>query len=135
MSEMTSITYDQNPFYRALDKALREVQGINTISLTDRHGDQIAVAHSVKSAHPTSPEELGLIQVYGQLTFQRSKVTPTEMSASRGHRHWFSRRLDVDGDRYDLWVIWSTLDGKLSEAEVSLAVRWLETSLRPLLRG
>ena len=132
---MTSITHDQDPFYQMLAGALKELQGINTISLTDRHGDQIAVAHAESSPHPTSPEELGLIQVYGQLAFQRSKVIPTEMSASRGNRRWLSKRIDVDGDRYDLWVIWSTLGTTLSEAEVSITLRWLESSLQPLLRG
>jgi len=132
---MTSITYDQDPFYRTLTEALLELQGLNTLSLTDRHGDQIAVAYSDQSAHPTSPEELGLIQVYGQLACQKSEAIPTQMSASRGHRRWLSRRLDVDGDRYDIWAVWSMREGQLSEAEVSLTLRWLESSLRPLLRG
>lgn len=132
---MTSTTYDQDPFYLTLIEALQASRGISTISLTDRHGDQIAVAHATESAHPTSPEELGLIQVYGQLASQKSKLTPTEMSASRGHRQWLSRGIEVDGDRYDLWIVWSTQETSMSVAEVSLTVRELERSLRPLLQG
>ena len=136
-----------DPFQDALSRALQRAPALHVISLTDAHGDQIGVARaSGEPPHPT-PEEIGLIQVYGQLAHQRATVTLEEISVRQGAARWLSRSLEIAGDRYDLWAIWSegeadarstetsTVISTVTEAEASATLSALARDLTPLLRG
>ena len=128
----------QDPFQQALSQVLLELSGLGALSVTDRQGDQIATAYHEGAGPSTSPEELGLIQVYGQLASRGVERPLQEISMTRGERSWLSRAIEVDEDRYHLWAVWSGAESSarsLTQLEVSEGLKRLELTLRPLLRG
>lgn len=124
-----------DPFYHILSQGASRLGAIDVLSLTDRRGDIIALVNGPQGTASLSPDDLGYIQVYGQLALQHAPHPLLQMSARRGHRRWMSRSIEVNGDRYDLWLSWSTLyEDRLTCVDVELALKHLAQSLLPLLR-
>lgn len=125
-----------DPFYHVLSRSASELGEPDALSLTDRRGDIIALVSRGDEASSLSHEELGFIQVYGQLALQHAPEPFELMSVGSRDRRWQSRSIDVDGDRYDLWLVWSTQQTTpLHYVEVELALEKLVDALIPLLRS
>ena len=133
---MSVSTPNANPFQTLLSQCLRETRGALTISLTDRRGDRIAIATVGESAGAPSQEALALVQVYGQLAYQRAPSELSEVSVVHGDKRWTGRELTIADDVYHLWIIGFT--DPLSAAtlpELERALDALEKKLHRLLNG
>ena len=133
---MTFVSSQNDPFYALLSKSLQELRGALSISLTDRRGDIIAKVIAGHGDGVPSDEELSVMHVYGQLTYQQAPTRLSELAVERGSRRWQAKRLIVDDDLYDLWLVCHTdVSYAATSVEMSNKLSDIEAQLISLLRG
>ena len=133
---MSSTHRSNDPIYKILSSQLQVIRGGLTISLTDRRGDLISQVTLSEAEGAPKQDELSLIHVYGQLTYQQAPSRLANLSVERGPFRWFGHRMMVAEDIYDLWIISINhpLQGS-SRAEMELHVQKLEEDLLVFLKG
>lgn len=117
-----------------LSKGLSETRGALALSLTDRRGDRIAFATVGQSEGAPDQEGLALIQVYGQLAYQRATSELSELSVIRGDKRWCGRKLIIDDEVYHLWIVgFSDPISAATTFELERTLNMLESELHGLL--
>lgn len=133
---MTFASPNHDPFYTLLSTSLQDLRGALAFSLTDRRGDIIAQATTGQTDDAPTEDELSVMHVYGQLAYQQAPARLSEVVVERGPRRWQSKRLIVDDDLYDLWIVCKTdVINSATSIEVSRKLSQLEGKLTSLLRG
>ena len=133
---MSLIPPNANPFYALLSGALYSLRGGLSISLTDKRGDTIAQTTVGEANGAPTDDELSLIRVYGQLAYQQAPQPITELMVERETKRWSSRRLLIDKEEYDLWLVsLNDMTHAATAIEVSETLKSLENRLVTLLSG
>lgn len=133
---MTFTSPSHDPFYVLLSQCLHDLRGALAVSLTDRRGDIIAQVTVGQAEGAPSEDELSIMHVYGQLAYQQTPTRLSEVNVERGIRRWQSRRLIVDDDVYDLWLVCSTAGLQAATlVEISTKLDQIEGKLFSLLKG